>query len=135
MFKINNNFIFNLKKDMNEVIENFLTFRNQIKLYHWKTKSLGRHLATDSFLSSFDQKTDRFIEEMIGKRDKDLKDKFEIKFSTLNDDKAKTYVIKFRDWLNDVLPSLIDEDETNLLNLKDEILGEVNKMIYLFRLK
>lgn len=120
---------------MEKIIGNFLVFRNQIKLYHWKTKSEPRHEATDEFLEKFDKKTDQFVEEMIGKRDKDIKDKFDISFTTLNDVTAKKYVIEFRDWISETLPTLIEEDETNLMNLKDEILGDVNKLIYLFRFK
>lgn len=120
---------------MKEIILNFLTFRNQMKLYHWKTKSHPRHEAVDKFLTDFDDKIDKFVEELLGGREHNIDDSFEINFISLTDASAKTYVINYRNWVRDELPKLLNENETNLMNIKDEILGDINKMIYLFRFK
>ena len=48
-------------------------------------------------------------------------------------------IIKFfeeaRVWLSTKVPKLISEKDTDLLNIRDEILGEINQALYLFTLK
>jgi len=119
---------------MESVIKPMLNFRNQIKLYHWKTYSYARHKTTDKFLELFDEKVDRFVETMMGSRDLNVKDKFKLDFINVTDKSAVEYVKDFRSWVKDNLTELIEEDETDLLNIRDEILGDLNRMLYLLRL-
>ncbi len=44
-----------------------LTIRNQIKLYHWQTKSFARHKATDDLTAALDLAIDNFVEVYMGK--------------------------------------------------------------------
>ena len=119
---------------MESIIKTMLNFRNQIKLYHWKTDSYSRHKATDNFLELFDEKTDRFIETMMGCRNIKIKDKFKLEFTNINDKNADDYVKTFRKWLAETLPKSLLENESDLLNIRDEILGDVNRMLFLFTL-
>ena len=96
---------------MESVIKPMLNFRNQIKLYHWKTYSYARHKTTDKFLNLY----------------------FKFNFN-VTDKSAVEYVKDFRSWVKDNLTELIEEDETDLLNIRDEILGDLNRMLYLLRL-
>lgn len=118
---------------MESIIKPMMNFRNQVKLYHWKTTSYARHKTTDKFLELFDEKMDRFVETMLGSRDLKVKDKFKLDFININDSSATEYIKDFRKWLIESLPSSINEHETDLLNIRDEILGDVNRMLYLFR--
>ena len=120
---------------MHEIIKPMMEFRSQIKLYHWKTSSFSRHKGTDKFLEKFDNILDEFVEVLSGCRNEKVHDSFTIKFVSLTDKTAEEYVIKFRDWVSEKLPNLIYDYETDLLNLKDEILANVNRLLYLFRLK
>ena len=120
---------------MDNIVKSFLCFKNQIKLYHWRTTSYARHKATDDFLISFDEKVDKFVEAMIGGRDIKPSDKFRIDFVSLTDKSVIDYINTFKEFLVFELPTLLFEHETDLFNLKDEILADLNKMIYLFRLK
>jgi len=119
---------------MDPVVKIMMNFRNQIKLYHWKTYSYARHKTTDKFLELLDEKIDRFVETMMGSRDLKVKDKFKIEFISLNDKSATEYIKDFRKWLVEGLPTSILEGETDLLNIRDEILGDVNRLLYLFKL-
>jgi hypothetical protein len=119
---------------MNEIVQEFLKVRNQIKLYHWKTKSYSRHKATDQFVSDIDEKIDSFIEKLSGSRNLRIKDNFQLEFKTLNDSNVITYINKFKKWLKNTLPTLLHQDETDLFNLRDEIIGEVDQLLYLFEL-
>jgi len=120
---------------MDNIVKGFLTFRIQIKLYHWKTSIYSRHKASDGFLEAFDSKIDKFIEVMIGSRDQKPKDNFKMELQTLNDKSIVDYIDNFRAWLKEYLPNQLNEKETDLINIRDEILSDLNQMIYLFRLK
>ena len=119
---------------MDHIVPAMLTFRNQIKLYHWKTGSYSRHKATDEFLELFDQKVDKFVETMLGGRDAKIKDKFKIEFIVTSDKNITSYVNDFKDYLIEELPKHLNDRETDLLNLRDEILNDINQVLYLFRL-
>ena len=128
--------VFNFYYDkMQAIIKQFFYFRDQIKLYHWRTTSYARHKATDEFIQNFDLKVDEFVEVLMGGRDEKNRDDFSISFITLREETAEANIIAFRDWVKDVLPTLLYHHETDLLNLKDEILALFNRLLYLFRLK
>ena len=120
---------------MHEIVQPMMEFRGQIKLYHWKTSSFSRHIGTDKFLEKYDKLFDEFVEVMCGHRNERVQDNFTVSYKKLTDATAENYVIKFRDWICQKLPSLLYEHETDLMNLKDEILSNTNKLLYLMRLK
>ena len=78
---------------------------------------------------------DEFVEVMSGYRNEKVQDNFAVHYKRLTDSTAEAFVIKFRDWVCHKLPDLIYEQETDLMNLKDEILANTNRLLYLMRLK
>lgn len=120
---------------MDDVVNTFFTFRLQIKMYHWRTASYARHKATDEFLEAFDTKIDRFVETMMASRDQKPNDGFDISLEKTNDKNITEYVHGFRDWLTINLSKILKKHETDLFNLRDEIINDVNQMLYLFKLK
>ena len=120
---------------MDEITKEMLTFRNQMKLYHWKTALYSRHKTSDKFLSLMDEHIDKFIEVLSGSRNSRPRDNFKIEFETLTDKTVMDYLENFKGWLVDSLPGMLFEHETDLLNLRDEILSDLNRVLYLFRLK
>jgi hypothetical protein len=52
---------------MDALIETLLTFRNIMKVFHWRTTSYPRHVASDAFVTQFDTLVDRFMEVYIGR--------------------------------------------------------------------
>ena len=120
---------------MQPIVKHFMEFRDQIKLYHWRTTSYARHKATDEFIEHFDPKVDEFVEVLMGGRNQKNNDSFSMQFVNLNENTAETHVLRFRDWLQNTLPTHLHEHETDLFNLRDEILALINRMLYLFRLK
>ena len=116
------------------VIQFYMTLRNGVKLYHWNTKSYPRHKVTDQFVENIDKLMDRFVEVYIGRygRDKVLNKEMTLKLPSFTD---KSVVAFFEDacrWLSTTLPKLINEKDTDLLNIRDEILAEINQTLYLF---
>ena len=107
--------------------------RDQLKFYHWTTKVYARHSASDKFVSSLTDKIDRFIEVMQGIENKRIViPNTKITFENHTDTTIVKYLKTFREWLIHELPKHINESSTDLLNIRDEILADVNNTLYLF---
>jgi hypothetical protein len=110
-----------------------LTIRNQIKVYHWQTKSFARHTATDGLTAKLDELIDTFVETYMGKYGRP-KVSGSISVSNFTESGARAFVAQKRKYLEVDLPKKIKSSDTDLLNIRDEILGELNKVLYLFTL-
>jgi hypothetical protein len=109
--------------------------RDQLKFYHWSTKIYARHGTSDKFVSSLTDKIDRFIEVMQGTEGKRISlPNTKITFENHTDTTIVKYLKTFRDWLIEELPKYINESSTDLLNIRDDILGEINRFLFLLRL-
>jgi hypothetical protein len=120
---------------MNEILEFLVGHTNQIRLYHWKTKSFSRHKATDKYLQKVEPIIDAVIESLQGGRETRINDSFTSKFITLTDQSATEYLKRCRFWLENRFPILLNENETDVLNLRDEILANLTRLMYIFTLK
>jgi hypothetical protein len=120
---------------MDIIVPELMNFSNQVKLYHWKTKSYARHKATCKFLELFNENVDRIVETFMGARDTRVNDKFTLKFKSLDEKNVVEYVKNFRDFLQKEFNKHVEKSDTDLLNIRDEILADVNRMLYLFTLK
>ena len=116
-----------------DIVTSMLTIRNQVKLYHWQTSSFARHKATDDLTATLDTLIDNFVEVYMGRYGRPKVSKT-IKLSNYSESEAQRFVAKQRKFLTDVLPRKIKKSDTDLLNIRDEILGELNKVLYLFTL-
>lgn len=121
-----------------EIINVMLTLRNQVKVYHWQTMSYSRHKATDDLVSSLDGNIDKFVEVYMGKYGQPKITARNNKFVVHDaDDKRAPKLLKDGiEWLTHVLPkSLNAKADTDLLNIRDEILGDLNQARFLFGLR
>jgi len=112
-----------------------LEILNTVKLFHWKTKKYSEHKATDELYGELNDKIDDFVEVLIGKDGKRINiNKSSIKLNDFNNSfnfkkyiaKAKTYLIEMTN--NKILNK---QENSDLLNIRDEILGILNKFTYL----
>ncbi len=116
----------------------FFKLQHQIRVYHWQTGVYARHQATNGLLESLDGLIDKFMEIYQGKYGKiNLQDKkHQISIEHLSDEGAVQYIrhqIAFLRALVD--EGLLSDEDTDLLNIRDEIMGELNKTLYLFTFK
>ena len=116
-------------------IQFFFTMRDQIKLYHWSTVSYARHKATDEVIERLDKNIDRFTEVFIGKYGRPKMRSITYTVEPLNDKKAVTYVHECIKVLQDVLvKGLTAEKDSDLFTIRDEMLADLNQLMYLFTL-
>ena len=107
-----------------------------IKLFHWKTYSYATHKATDDLYSKFNEHMDKFIEVLLGKTGMriDLTSKKQISLYDLsNTTQLIEKVNSFKSYLvnltNNKAINLMSN--TDLLNIRDEMLGDMNQFLYL----
>ena len=119
-----------------EILHVMLILRNQVKLYHWQTMSFSRHKATDDLVTSLDTNIDKFTESYMGRygRPKMTASTGKIQIYDTNDKRAPQLMKEAVQWLTKSLPKLLSKDDTDLLNIRDEILGDIQQARYLFTL-
>lgn len=107
-----------------------------LKLYHWQTKSYSRHKATCQLYDILSEKSDEFIEVYMGKYQRpEFKDNFTILIKELNDKNAKELLEEYVSVLKKEISKYIKQNDTDLMNIRDEMLSAINKTIYLFTLE
>lgn len=120
-----------------EIIVVLMTLRDQIKIYHWQTSSFPRHKSTDDLVGKLDENIDKFVEVFIGKygRPKFGRSTSSIKIRNFHDKEGPAYIKQYIKWLSTSLPKSLNKSaDTDLLNIRDEILSDLNQTLYLFTL-
>lgn len=114
----------------------FLGLQSQLKINHWQTKGYARHQAFGGFYDAMDELIDKYVEEAMGKYGRfELDDETKtIELLNLKDLDIKSFIKTLRDVFTQMTNHL-DETDTNLLNIRDEMLGELNKLSYLLTLE
>jgi DNA-binding ferritin-like protein len=118
----------------------FLEMLMMVKLFHWKTHSYATHKATDELYASLNDHIDDFIEVLLGKTGSriDLMSNKTIKLIDLNSQESlKSKIMSIKGILvgldnNKALSTMSNSD---LFNIRDEILGDLNKFLYLLTFK
>lgn len=118
------------------IVTLMLTLRNQIKVYHWQTNEFSRHKATDDLVDSLDKNIDKFTEVYMGKYGRpNFKGKTAcIKIHNFHDINGSKYLQSAVTWFSTQLPKYLKGNDTDLLNIRDEILADLNQARYLFTL-
>ena len=119
-----------------EIVCLMMTLRDQIKIYHWQTTSHSRHKATDELVDKLDENIDKFVEVYMGKygRPKLSGRTGTIKIRNFHDQEAPALLNSAIDWLTNKLPKYLKDSDTDLFNIRDEILADLNQTLYLFTL-
>jgi hypothetical protein len=111
--------------------------REQIKLYHWQTKSYARHKATDGVIDALDENIDKYVEVYMGKygRPKMTPRNNTIKVGNLSETSIVKFIKSCILILQTDLVKGLKPTDTDLMNIRDEILGELDQLLYLFTLR
>jgi DNA-binding ferritin-like protein len=117
-------------------VQFFFMMREQIKLYHWQTKVYSRHKATDGVIEALDTSIDKYVEVYMGKygRMKMTSGTASISVKNLSESSIINFIKKCIVYLNSELVRKLKEDDTDLVNIRDEMLAELNQLLYLFTL-
>ena len=128
-----------LSKFEKEITVYFFEMLLLIKLFHWKTYSYATHKATDELYASLGVNIDKFVEVLLGKAENRIQ--FKPKNIYLKDitnpQEFKREIESYKSYLVglDNHKGLKTMTNTDLFNIRDEILGDLNQFLYLFTFK
>ena len=111
-----------------------------VKLFHWKTTSYATHKATDELYTKLNANIDEFIEVLLGKTGTrtDLMGNKNIRLVDLSSaESLKREVEAFKGYLVGLNDSkaMKQMSNTDLYNIRDTILGDLNQFLYLLTFK
>jgi hypothetical protein len=119
------------------IVKTMMEMLNTVKLYHWKTHSYAEHKATDELYERLNRNMDKFVEVYLGK-DGSRIEKWDKKMDVIQHDTHadfKTSLLVYRDFLIHLTQCFSTSKDSDLLNIRDEILGDINQFLYLFTFK
>ena len=116
-----------------QIVRILMEMLNVVKLYHWKTHSHPEHVATDQLYERLNENIDKFVETLLGKKGTRIQ-KWNMQmqipqYATKIPFKDRIY--EYREFLIQMNMHLDPKKDSDLLNIRDEILGDVNQFLYL----
>ncbi len=127
--------------DVSDLILRFMEMLNTIKIFHWSTLSYPSHKATDDLHSKMSELVDSFIEQYIGGIGKGKipvfrgnRNRGNIPFYECKSiEQFKKKLEEYKHFLNSFTERF--EGVSELLNIRDEMIGVIDQTVYLLRLK
>ncbi len=122
---------------MTSLMATFLGIQSQFKVFHWQTQSYAKHIAYGDIYDALNALSDQFMEIYMGKYGRvALEGESDAillgNIGEVNIEEFLETIVEFLLSLNHKLDSNKDSD---LLNLRDEMLASINKLKYLLTLK
>ena len=114
----------------NRIVATLTEMLHAIKLYHWRTHSYSEHKATDNLHEALSEQVDSFVEKLLGSKNtrSNLTDQHMRAYNTLPE--LKRRMEHYSRYLKGMPASL----GTDLLNIRDEMLGSLNQFNYMLSL-
>ena len=115
----------------------FFTLRDQLKLYHWQTSSYARHKAVDHQLKELEEHIDLFVEVWAGRygRPAITRTTNTIQLRNLTERTAPKFVTDSINYLQGPLTRSLKGTDTDLASIRDDLVGNLHQLLYLFSLK
>ena len=113
---------------------NLLNHQVIIKLFHFQTNAYGAHKASDEYLEKYANLMDKFLEVAQGIYGRVTVKKYTLSGSSHTDDNITNHL----DGLVILLMNRIDDilnNHTDLLNIRDELVSNIEQLKYLLTFK
>jgi hypothetical protein len=126
--------------NVSNLIVIFLSVLDQIKIYHWQTLSYAKHVASDSLHKNLSKNIDKFVEVLLSKINSrfTLKPNEQISLVNLDDNNIIEILSRFKEYLNrmnfSITSTLTLKECSELMNIRDEMLVNIEQTLYLFTL-
>jgi hypothetical protein len=119
-----------------ELTLKLMQIQSQFKFLHWQTFGDAKHKAYGELYDALGENIDTFVEAMMGKYGRV---QFDPEFSIMFQDISVLNVTDFMDGITEFLVGMSEEldpkYDTDLLNLRDEMLADINQTKYRLTLK
>jgi hypothetical protein len=120
-----------------DIVKMLMEMLNMIKLYHWKTHSYATHIATDDLYAKLNGHVDKFVEVYLGKTNSRIKDA-EFQLNIIQYNRKRNFhskMLEYIEKLTDLNLCFDEKKDTDLINIRDDILVDLNQFIYLLSFK
>jgi hypothetical protein len=119
------------------IISKMLEFQNQVKIYHWQTYGYAEHKTFGELYDNLSESIDEFVETYMGKYGRIVANgNFVLTLANYKTSNPVQALDTFITYLTVELPvDLNPIKDSDLFNIRDEILGTVNQTKYLLTLK
>lgn len=115
---------------INQFIQFIFVVQLSNKLFHWNTKIYSQHKVSDKFDSKLQSLLDKFVEVYLGYYNVNIELN---QVNIINYESLEDYILTLK-LLKKYLVK-INLAEADLINIKDDLLKEINQVIYLIKLK
>jgi len=120
---------------LNTKVNFLLSLQVQLKILHWQTKGYSRHIAFGETYDELQELIDEFVEVAMGKYERfTLTDEDKnITIDNLSEVQLTKFIKDTKNTLIEMSSDFTDKD-TDLSNIRDEMLALINKLSYLLTL-
>ena len=113
-----------------KIVSFFFELHMNVKLYHWTTESYSNHKATNKLLDNLSDLIDSFVEKYMGAFSRPvLKSGSSVPIQNMTKTKYVKLLKQAQDYLRGDLEKVIAKN-TELLNIRDEVLAELDQALY-----
>ncbi len=116
------------------VIGPLIQLQQQMRIFHWQTKSYAEHKAFGKAYTNLDELTDSFVETYMGIYGTAKPTiTYNIVLKSYSIENVADVIENFIQYLNQMSQEI--PENTDLLNIRDSILGELNHLKYKLTLR
>jgi len=113
-----------------KIVMFFFELQLNLKMYHWTTESYANHKATNKLIDNLSDLIDSFVEKSMGAYTRPvLKSGTSIPIQNMTKPKYVKLIKNAQEYLRGDLEKMISKN-SELLNIRDEMLGELDQALY-----
>ena len=126
---------------MSKLLQYFFYYQNLIKVFHWQTKKYAQHVASDQLYNTLQKLIDQWVEVYQGKYGVIMfeEEKVNVPLRNVDIEDFQLHLKQFKSFLMEQIPKMLNKDKemknTDLLNIRDEMLAVTNQTLYLLSLE
>lgn len=117
-----------------KLVAPLIKIQQQLRIFHWQSETYAQHKAFGEAYESLNDLIDDFIEAFMGRKGRiKAKITYNIELDNFTENHIN-YINDYISFLNN-LTNELDPEDTDLLNIRDEMLQVLSKLKYLLTLK
>ena len=121
---------------MDPLMVNMLVgIEQQLRILHWQTDSFAQHKAYGKTYAALGDLIDAFMEGMMGKYGRFQLQSNSIQIINMSELDVADFIDGSAQFFNSLSEQLDPQTDTDLLNIRDEMLAAISKLKYLLTLR
>jgi hypothetical protein len=119
-----------------EIITALVQIQTQFRMLHWQTNTLSSHKAFGKVYENLDDLIDTFVETCMGKHGRpNFSGGYQISGEDIDEMDLGAFISQTCEFLISLTEIFDPSQDSDLLNVRDEMLAEINRLKYLLTLK